>query len=246
MGDPAFWASVVPWTIPAGILGIWALCWWGFLYPRLLVWLLAATLIAGQLIRLPLPGQGGGLLPSDIIAFILLCVLALHLVGQKIKPELILFGSLLAAFLIYALGRAFGGIGSLPAAQHFLVVFAYWVRLATYLLLIPCLMQAASRNQALAVTIRKSFLTAVTCLALMGIMQFFLIPNLAALQLSGWDPHEQRLVSTWLDPNLLGLLFVITIPFVTTQYIKTKQNKIGKAGMLKPGFGSRALTSLTY
>lgn len=222
MGDSSLLALVVPWAVPAGLVAVWALCWWGLLFPRALVWLLSITLILGQVIRLPLPGQGGGLLPSDGVAFLLVVTLGAQVVRKSIRPELAVLGSLMAAFLLFVLGRAFISMGTLLDGQGFLVAFAYWARLAVYALLLPLLMQSARHSAAFATTLRRSFLTAVVVTAVVGLLQLVFIPNLADVGLSGWDPHENRLVSTWLDPNLLGLFFVIALPYLGLMYVQTK------------------------
>lgn len=45
----------------------------------------------------------------------------------------------------------------------------------------------------------------------LGLVQFFLYPDLRNLMYLGWDPHFYRLFSTLLDPNFAGFLFVLTI-----------------------------------
>ena len=40
--------------------------------------------------------------------------------------------------------------------------------------------------------------------ALLGIIQWLIVPNLGFLEQFGWDPHQGRLVSTFLDPNFVG------------------------------------------
>jgi O-antigen ligase len=42
-------------------------------------------------------------------------------------------------------------------------------------------------------------------------MQFFLYPDLRNLMYLGWDPHYYRLFSTLLDPNFMGIVFVLTL-----------------------------------
>ena len=45
----------------------------------------------------------------------------------------------------------------------------------------------------------------------LGLIQFFLYPNLRNLMYLGWDPHFYRLFSTLLDPNFAGILLVLTV-----------------------------------
>lgn len=48
-------------------------------------------------------------------------------------------------------------------------------------------------------------------ISLLGIVQFFLYPDLRNLSYLGWDPHYYRLFSTFLDPNFAGIFLVLTI-----------------------------------
>lgn len=48
-------------------------------------------------------------------------------------------------------------------------------------------------------------------LAMLGWMQYILYPNLRNLEYLGWDPHLQRIFSTYLDPNFFGLMMVLSI-----------------------------------
>ncbi len=48
-----------------------------------------------------------------------------------------------------------------------------------------------------------------------GLIQMIFLPDLGVLdQALGWDPHQNRLVSTFLDPNFLGAYLVICFNFV--------------------------------
>ncbi len=45
----------------------------------------------------------------------------------------------------------------------------------------------------------------------LGLMQFFLYPDLRNLMYLGWDPHYYRVFSTLFDPNFMGIIFVLTL-----------------------------------
>lgn len=62
-------------------------------------------------------------------------------------------------------------------------------------------------------------------IVLLGLIQLVVFPNLGLLERLGWDPHQGRLVSTFLDPNLLGGLLVIGLVFPLRQWFSpsTKQ-----------------------
>jgi O-antigen ligase len=46
---------------------------------------------------------------------------------------------------------------------------------------------------------------------IVGLIQFFLYPDLRNLMYLGWDPHYYRLFSTLLDPNFMGIILVFTL-----------------------------------
>jgi len=47
--------------------------------------------------------------------------------------------------------------------------------------------------------------------AVFGLVQYFLWPDISALTTLGWDPHYYRLAGTFLDPNFTGIILVLTI-----------------------------------
>jgi len=58
-------------------------------------------------------------------------------------------------------------------------------------------------------------------LFLAGLVQLILLPDLETLDQSlGWDPHKNRMVSTFFDPNFLGMYFIICLSAVFS-YIKS-------------------------
>lgn len=78
--------------LPLGGIAIIAIAWLVRL-PRLALGCLLFTLAAGQLLRLPLPGQGGGLLPSDpavvvILLIVFVQIIFIHSADQKNPPNL--------------------------------------------------------------------------------------------------------------------------------------------------------------
>jgi len=49
-------------------------------------------------------------------------------------------------------------------------------------------------------------------LAFLGYLQLAVFPDLSELDPKlGWDPHQNRMVSTWLDPNFLGAYLVLSL-----------------------------------
>lgn len=65
-------------------------------------------------------------------------------------------------------------------------------------------------------------------LAVTGLLQFFLYPDLRNLMYVGWDPHYYRVFSTLFDPNFAGILFVLTL-IVGATFLQQKR-EIGVIG----------------
>lgn len=66
-------------------------------------------------------------------------------------------------------------------------------------------------------------------IAIAGFIQLIVYPDLGKLEEYGWDPHQNRLVSTWLDPNFIAgfLAFILAILSGVTLYTKNSVKKTG-------------------
>jgi len=167
---------------------------------KLTRWLLFCFLVVfpfGQLTRLPLPWPEIHLYLTDVF---LVCLLVSWQIWQKkkwSKPPLL---KPIRIFLLVSLA-------SLVFQPSWLGLL-YWFRLASYLHLywvIFDLKENFSRHLAgLGVSI-----------AVLGLIQYFLWPDLTATTVWGWDPHYYRLVGTFLDPNFTGIILVLTLILLT-------------------------------
>jgi len=93
----------------------------------------------------------------------------------------------------------------------------YFIRLIEYTLLFPVTISIIRSSHNPAKT-RNIILNSILCitalLAIIGFIQLITFPNLKELADNlGYDPHINRLFSTWLDPNLLGGLFAFILTF---------------------------------
>lgn len=62
-----------------------------------------------------------------------------------------------------------------------------------------------SKNQ------KKYFLTILFANILFGFIQYLFWPDLASYKFFGWDPHLNRLTSTFLDPTFTALIFLLLL-----------------------------------
>lgn len=190
-----FRASPLPFLAATGALG-----------------LLFVSLLTGQLLRLPLPGQGGGLLLSDIATLCVLLAAFIFFLFQPrgSKPIFIILTSLLP-FILWVVA------GTVIAASHYALpeaglITAYAVRLVSTLLLFPALLLFV-QDIRLEKLVHHSLVMVVSSVAILGLVQWLFIRDLTFLTQWGWDPHQGRLVSTWLDPNFVGIFFAMMLPW---------------------------------
>lgn len=168
-------------------------------------WILALAIISGQLIKLPIAGQGGATVLD--LTVILFCLLGLIKLKFKLtKPSLFLKSALVFIFI------AVLSLILTPLhlrTDEILISFFYTVRFAFYTLL--CWIILSGAFPALKNNIQKILIFSGLILAVSGLIQFLFLPDLTFLTAEGWDPHYFRTVSTFLDPNFSGAYFVLTL-----------------------------------
>lgn len=180
----------------------------------LLTAVLIGSILFGQLFRIDLfSNSAGGLLVADVVAALVSLVFVVGIIFKKVAlgnlPVKALlftwFFFLILSYLVNVAGHTWGervvGLGYLLRliAYYFLIFVAY-----NFLAKLP------------AVVLRYLLYT-VAILFVLGLVILWVLPNFAVLVQSGWDPHVDRLTSTWLDPNyfgtFLGLVFGLVLPF---------------------------------
>ncbi len=90
-----------------------------------------------------------------------------------------------------------------------LTSFSYTIRFANFILLGWLIYSGAYPT--LKENILKILMVSGVGLAILGLLQLIFIPDLAFMALKGWDPHYFRTVSTFFDPNFLGIYLVLTL-----------------------------------
>lgn len=190
-----------------GIILVFAVASWAVVRPSIALGILSMSLVAGQIIRFPLPGQGGGILISDVALILVILAAAAHITNKKVCREVAVLGMVCTPFIVWSLY-----ILVVHTPQYdmgdVLVGVLYWVRLSCSILLLPALMVFARAQPRV---LWMGFCTSVVLLSLFGLAQVIALPDLSSMTVSGWDPHKNRLVSTWLDPNLFGLFLVLCL-----------------------------------
>lgn len=158
----------------------------------------------GQLLQLRLFGIDIPLI--DLALAISLVLLAIELARQPQRPNpftnpvsagalimcLVLAGSWLAAIPALA-----------PSATAIIVSGLYCFRLVGYLLLVPLFIHTLRKSEV--PTARGIILIGGAAVTLAGFVQLAIFPNFQIFDHFGWDPHQGRLIGTFLDPNYTAI-----------------------------------------
>src|SRR3989338_8765829 len=160
----------------------------------LAIW--ATSIICGQLVRLPLFGQAGGILPSDLANVVVIVYAIGKTLGVNAKTprveEIALKRARLSflaitPFLLWSLFILCLQISQISSGA-FMVALSYWIRLAATLALLPAffVIFQNKNNQKL---LRPLIIFLVIPLVVLGYLQLFIQPSLQGIS-GGWDPHN--------------------------------------------------------
>lgn len=172
----------------------------------MIYWILALSILTGQLIKIPLGGErsGGTLLDLTLISIVLFGLWKLKLKLSQpplfIKAGLLFILVTILSLILSPLNLNF---------NEYLISFFYIVRFSL-LILLGWIILSGGFNDLKKNIYSLLILTGIS-LSILGLLQFIFIPDLMFLQKYGWDPHYFRTVSTFLDPNFTGAYLVLTI-----------------------------------
>lgn len=185
-----------------------------------LVWFLTIgtvlSVILGELGRYPF-GSPGAVGITDLILSASLDFLLIWQLG--IKRKVVPFPG-----WKLALGFILTGVISLLLSKD-LSGAAYLVRFTVYSLVLwlsfsLCLSKTSSFEG-----IKKLLILVSVILAFHGFLQLLIFPNLTFLTDFGFDPHQFRLTSTFLDPNFMGALLNIGL-LLSLDSLRLKRSKL--------------------
>ena len=74
--------------------------------------------------------------------------------------------------------------------------------------------------------------TALWTFVILGLFQYFLIPDTRFLLRYGWDEHYYRLIATVLDPHYAGAIFGMILLFAFGQFSRKQSNKLVVLGAM--------------
>ena len=119
-----------------------------------------------------------------------------------------IFGFMFVGFvsLVFGLGK----FSTFELANSFFYLFRFIVYFLGGVLVYNFLRQDLLSEKFLVCLVASSFVF----LAISGFLQLIFLPDFTVLDSSlGWDPHKNRLASTFFDPNFLGAYFVLCFNF---------------------------------
>lgn len=178
-----------------------------FGWPELALIASLASIVIGQLIRVPV-GADGTILPNDIILPALIAAWMLRRMAsgswQIRRHGLTLPIALMALIMFVSLAVNFGR----ENLNEWFNGALYFIRWLEYAALLWIGIDIFSTHHKAWSYLKGITWIAVT-LAILGFVQLKLFPDFSFMVPQGWDPHVGRLLSTWFDPNYLGGLFAV-------------------------------------
>ena len=151
----------------------------------------------GQIFRLNLFGVS---FPLIDIALVLIAVYNIleHLKNHSLKNQ----NKFFTYFLVYS--WVLLGITTLIYQINSFIPLFYLVRLTCLLSLIIFPLQIDQK-------LKKTFHLFIFANILFGLIQYFFWPDFTYFNISQWDPHLYRLVSTFFDPTFTALIYLFFI-----------------------------------
>lgn len=180
------------------------------------------SLITGQLLRLPLFLNYGAINLTDILVFALDLTFLFYIffsrrklrISHKVFPIVIIFSLWAVTANIFSL--SFLSFKEVASSPFFLL------RFLAYFFISQVVLNLVERNK-----IRNwlnAFLLIGFLFIILGFVQLIIFPNLSFLTEYGWDPHQKRIVSTILDPNFAGLIFVFIFSTAVSLFLFEKKS----------------------
>lgn len=181
------------------------------------------SLISGQLLRLSLFLNYGAINLTDFLVFAVdgsflfwtfLRRKKLQF-SRKIFPIIILFTLWAATANIFSL--SFFSFSQVAASPFFLL------RFLAYFFISQVVLNSVEKRKI--INWLNTLLLIGFIFIASGFLQLMLFPNLNFLTAYGWDPHQKRIVSTILDPNFAGLIFVLIFSAAISLYLFGQKSK---------------------
>lgn len=171
---------------------------------RLLLYILILSLPLGQFGRIPVGFEGVNFYIHDLIVPVLVFYWLIYSLAAK-SLKIPKFYFYVLAFIAIAFISLING-KRWTSDFEFLVSAFYFLRWVLYSLVFLVVAGITKDKK----TVEKYILISGLLLAIVGFVQLVILPDLSTLDRSlGWDPHKNRLVSSFFDPNFTGAYLVM-------------------------------------
>lgn len=178
------------------------------------------SIIPGQLIRFSF-FSSGALNLTDILTIGTSILFLIYSLG--FRKSLKLPSSLMIPFSLFSLSATASTVLALNTLSfsQILISSLFLIRFVSYFFMAIVVFNMVSKNQ---VNGWLNIIIAVGIIfAAIGLMQFFIFPNLTNFAAYGWDPHSSRVFATTLDPNFTGGILSIFFALSISQFLYKKK-----------------------
>lgn len=186
---------------------------------NLMTLILTLAILAGQLIKIPVFSGGISILDFSII---LLSLYGIYKLKFNLKKPPKFISSALVFILICIFSEIFTPLHLQPN-EYFNSLF-YIVRFGFYILFSWVIFSNAFPK--FNGKIENVLIYSGLGFSILGLLQFVFLPDLSFITKYGFDPHYLRTVSTILDPNFAGAIFVITLILLLNSWPLNKNRSI--------------------
>ena len=178
---------------------------------KILLYLCVAILSLGQFSIL-IKTQSGGFYLFDVFITIFVFFGIITLLNSEFKfPKHSLYFYIFIFLALIGLIPSFYKLG----LGDFVVSVSYILRWVLYLTSSVVVFNMLKRKIITENTLIKLFMYSALFISLAGFIQLIVLPDFTVLDASlGWDPHKNRLASTFFDPNFTGGYLVLCIALV--------------------------------
>lgn len=181
----------------------------------LFLYLFILSLSLGQFGAVSFSDGAANLYLSDglLVSLLLVWFLESLLAAKSLRVSLRLAGPIFL-FAVVGLASLLAAAARLSLEQ-WLVSSFYWLRWVLYALLFFVVDDLKQKRSGVALGVIKVLLVSGVVLALSGFIQFIFVPDFGLMAKEfGWDPHRNRLLSAFFDPNFTGAFLAMTLTLV--------------------------------
>ena len=113
--------------------------------------------------------------------------------------------------------------------SDWLISFSYFIRWVTYLLSAGIIYNMVDKEFVSTRFLKVSIVFAGLIVTVLGLIQLAVLPDFAVLDKSlGWDPHKNRLTSTFFDPNFVGGFLSLCLSVILCEFYLPKKTQYKK------------------